>query len=56
MGITNALLLPALKLINLDHLVFLIKAGIYKKVMNKLNITQTELNSVNTLSPFETGT
>lgn len=52
MGITNALLMPAIKLINLDHLVFLLKAWIYKKVVNKLNVTQAELNSINTLSAF----
>ena len=40
MGISNALLEPVLKVLNIGHLIYKIKCWYYKKAMVKLTLTQ----------------
>lgn len=55
LGITNACIPPILKIFDLDYIFWRIKCWYYKRPLKKLEITQTELNTINEFIPFKLG-
>lgn len=55
LSLTNAFLVPLLKVFDIYYLMTRLMAWYYRKPHNKLYLTQEELNEINSYMEFEVG-